>query len=364
MTDAFSTLLKSLQDRPQQQPDSRSLLQSDSLLFMGNPQETVPRLLLLDQNLSPRDKFTWQLIRLHASTNQSAAFPQYDELRVMLATCPASERASRSTVSHCLMMLRLTRWLSLCQRVRNRHNGRVVGNIYALHDEPLTLLDAQRLDNTYLKLLNECSNRTNKLLNLTAHAILQSLLDDPEQKYLASRFEFFNQRAASILLLAKSSDKTQQNSLSPVSGPGTSAPAEKCESAENSEVFYRVPNQDSAYVLNKVKRKRSSTSVCWPETLSLTSAERGAIWRAMEALPAPLCQEVLDNCACRIASGGIEKPLGYILATLRKARQGEFNLFKRQKSARNRTQSAEPEPRVQAMFDHLHAICLARPNKS
>ncbi|EEI3458124.1 hypothetical protein G3D33_000363 [Salmonella enterica subsp. salamae] len=33
----------------------------DRLLFLGNPQQSVPKRLLLARNLSPREKFTWQL---------------------------------------------------------------------------------------------------------------------------------------------------------------------------------------------------------------------------------------------------------------------------------------------------------------
>lgn len=42
----------------------------DRLLFLGNPQQSVPKRLLLARNLSPRDKFTWQLLRLHARRRQ------------------------------------------------------------------------------------------------------------------------------------------------------------------------------------------------------------------------------------------------------------------------------------------------------
>lgn len=47
----------------------------DRLLFLGNPQQCVPKSLLLARNLSPRDKFTWQLLRLHAPDEGNGAFP-------------------------------------------------------------------------------------------------------------------------------------------------------------------------------------------------------------------------------------------------------------------------------------------------
>lgn len=53
----------------------------DRLLFLGNPQQSVPKRLLLARNLSPRDKFAWQLLRLHARDDGSGVFPSYNELQ-------------------------------------------------------------------------------------------------------------------------------------------------------------------------------------------------------------------------------------------------------------------------------------------
>ncbi len=54
--------------------------------------------------------------------------------------------ASRETVSKALVTLRLTRWLSLGRRVRNDLSGQVQGNVYLLHDEPVTPAEAIEFD--------------------------------------------------------------------------------------------------------------------------------------------------------------------------------------------------------------------------
>lgn len=77
-------------------------------------------------------------------------FPSYSELQVQLSNHPQDEKASRSTVSRALLMLRLTRWLSLCHKARDRVSGHILGNVYALHDKPLSVLDAVRFDASYL----------------------------------------------------------------------------------------------------------------------------------------------------------------------------------------------------------------------
>lgn len=144
----------------------------DRLLFLGNPQQSVPGHLLLARNLSPRDKFTWQLLRLHARDDGSGLFPSYSALQRWLSDYPDSQKASRSTVSHALTMLRLTRWLSLCQRLRHTDSGQVTGNLYALHDAPLSLNDACRMDEGYCGLLHHCTRHSNKRIRTAAITLL------------------------------------------------------------------------------------------------------------------------------------------------------------------------------------------------
>ena len=86
-------------------------------------------------------------------------------------------------------MLRLTRWLSLCHKARDRVSGRILGNIYALHDEPLTVLDAVRFDASYLHLLEQCSRHENKTIRATAQGILYDIRQDTSLRYLSSRIE-------------------------------------------------------------------------------------------------------------------------------------------------------------------------------
>ena len=53
----------------------------------------------------------------------------------------------------------------------------------------------------------------------------------------------------------------------------------------------------------------------------------------MKNMPSALRQDVLDDAARRIARGGVQNPLAYLLATLRKAQDGEFNQYRRDKPA-------------------------------
>jgi hypothetical protein len=73
-----------------------------------------------------------------AQRRRRDAFPTYEQLRPWLASMPCAAQASHETVARALTLLRLTRWLSLVRRRRDPKTGRILGNLYVLHDEPLT----------------------------------------------------------------------------------------------------------------------------------------------------------------------------------------------------------------------------------
>jgi hypothetical protein len=65
-------------------------------------------------------------------TGGNTAFPSQGAIGRM------ANIASRSTIARAIAILRATRWLTLCRRVRTP-SGRFCGNVYALHDEPMPL---------------------------------------------------------------------------------------------------------------------------------------------------------------------------------------------------------------------------------
>lgn len=125
---------------------------NEGLLFLGNPQLVFPRLLFEDPVLEPVDRNTWAAIKLAAADGDSVtAFPSYREL---MLRCNVG---SKATISRSISILRSTRWLTVCKARLRDVGGRVRGNIYALHDEPLQLVEVLVLDSGYIKWLEETS---------------------------------------------------------------------------------------------------------------------------------------------------------------------------------------------------------------
>lgn len=141
---------------------------ADALLFIGNWNDALPRLLIHDPVLEPVDKIVWAVIKTCTDPRRGTAFPSYGTI-ARLANVSAE-----GTVARALSILRLTRWLTLCGRVRDRR-GRFRGSVYALHDEPLPLADTLHLDNDYFGLAQRASRHAHARVRLVANSLIRSL---------------------------------------------------------------------------------------------------------------------------------------------------------------------------------------------
>jgi hypothetical protein len=98
-------------------------------------------------------------------TGGNTAFPGYGAIGRI------ANVASRSTIARAIAILRATRWLTLCRRVRTP-SGRFCANVYALHDEPLPLADACHLDADYRVFLRQAAEHTHRRVRAVAQGVL------------------------------------------------------------------------------------------------------------------------------------------------------------------------------------------------
>ncbi|MFV0276201.1 MAG: STY4528 family pathogenicity island replication protein, partial [Parahaliea sp.] len=141
----------------------------EAMLFLGNWHQSIPSLVIQDPILEPVDKVVWMVIMSHArETGSRTAFPDYDTI------ASHTNIASTSTVARAIAILRLTRWLTLCARARQK-SGRFTGNIYVLHDEPLPLRDALHLDAAYMAFVQQSEQHHHGRVRAVAQSVLASL---------------------------------------------------------------------------------------------------------------------------------------------------------------------------------------------
>ncbi len=171
-THALDALIQATIERAQQDSGSTH---TDTMLFMGNRHQAFPTLVVQDPVLEPVDKLVWMVIMLQAqNTGGSTAFPSYEYL------AKNTNVSSTSTISRAIAILRATRWLTLCARLREA-SGRFRGNVYALHDEPLPVVDVLHLDPDYMKFLQQSLGHHHARVRLVAKEVLDTIDEDIQE---------------------------------------------------------------------------------------------------------------------------------------------------------------------------------------
>ncbi|QAB32065.1 STY4528 family pathogenicity island replication protein [Pantoea ananatis] len=319
------------------------------LLFMGNVHDAFPRRLFLDTRLSPLDKTAWVMIRLYAQQNEGAVFPTYDELQAQLASAH-SEKASRETVSRTLLMLRLTGWISLCKKVRDE-GGRVRGNIYAQHDEPLGYRDAETFDPGWLTLVEQSCLSRNKSVRMTALAIINDILLDKSMRHRHSRLALIESRinapSTPLAMMRKNgaarpgsknelSQKAAEKSPLTLSSEselshaqGRKSLSTESELSLKSVSYNRVRNSNRnvrSFTQSVIKETYVADQPVLPESFlaSLNSEDRQMVSEQFGALPVPVADALSGLLQVQLRKGRLTNPAGWMFTMLKRARQGEF----------------------------------------
>ncbi|MEL5589553.1 STY4528 family pathogenicity island replication protein [Serratia ureilytica] len=332
-------------------PDVTNL--RSGLLYMGNVHDSIPRRLFLDTRLSPLDKTAWIMIRLYAQQNQGAVFPTYDELQLQLAS-PFNGKASRETVSRVLLVLRLTGWLSLCRRVRD-DKGRVRGNIYAQHDEPLSARDAETLDPTWLDTVAMGCAHKNRTVSQTAWSVLTDIQHDPTMRHQHSQMAAIAERLGSPQTpqqMAARVSQRQENIPSSDAelsnkSPGSDTELRQIKPGSDTEpsvkqegktqgslselmvksVTYGASTKPNCNVRSFTQSVNKTTYV--PELPAelqniVATDDQRQIGVQLKALPAEVARQVLESLEQAMAKGTLNNPTGWLLAVIKRARNGEL----------------------------------------
>lgn len=309
--------------------------ESGGLLFLGNAHETVPQALLLDPHLGHIEIVGWQMIRLLAGSDRVTSFPTYEQLRRLLRPGPG-KTASKATVARMLFVLRLTRWLSLCSKKRDKHNGRIIGNVYALHDEPLSPEDAAMLDPDYRQFVHHCLKHENPVVRKVAQSIHQAFdeSDSPDCLFdrRARRFEEMNAEF-SMRTQSENSAKNPGSHREPSRKRLETAPSSHREPSLESTTYEKkhwvlTENPDSTVLVHIHKSTSTSTgeTLYWDDALRLSNQEREDLMSTVARLDTETAQYVLDETAGRVRDGKARHPKALLLSLINSASKGDFKI--------------------------------------
>ena len=304
---------------------------SDAILFLGNRHETVPRRLLLDPRLGATEKVAWQMMQLMANDMSHVAFPTYDQLRPLLRA-KAGESASKATVNRVITILRLTRWLTLGRRVRDK-GGYVLGNVYLLHDEPIEPIEANQVDPDYWDFVMRSLIHNNRAIAATAESVVDDVMTSG-LKTLPSRLESVLSR---LNTHTEFSMRTQSNinnltlgsrgELSSVLDENSlSSPREP---SPKSKTYNRVLIENSVPTVSNVSNSIVSTIPFELHSVFQTlepKVLKQFLDRVRDLNPS-ITQNVIDECAGRLLlDNSIKKPGPYLSSIIMRALTDRFHL--------------------------------------
>ena len=372
LADLFDAALKDLTPKPHPSAPAPMAVPTpaasgDAFLFSGNRHESVPRRLFLDRRLTPLERNAWQVFRLMLNDDGVTAFPTYEQLRPWLASMPCAGQASHETVARALTLLRLTRWLSLVRRRRDPKTGRILGNLYVLHDEPLTPFEAMQLDADYLALVSQSLGHSAKAVQVVGLNTLQEIADDPmlSGRTLPSRLQVLAERLADQGITATQSYPQEDAIHDSEEGPASllrngERPSSESEAGPKPapDGALRNPKQDRTVRSSRIdevrttarerEQARAMQGIRLPERfLDLKEEQQAGAMVALQQVDASLRQAVLDEWAERCRGSAIRNPAGYLFGIIQRAIRGEFNAWAKQAGSAPppaATRDAPPEP--------------------
>ena len=154
--------------------DTKASNLTDSLVFIGNWQDAIPRSIWVDSLLTAIDVRCWGIIRTQAVNGSAVMLSLNHLLKETLGY-------SNATISRVIFILRLSRWISLCSTLRTQ-NGKFRGNIYAIHDNPVSLEDAIYLDSHYIEFVKKQTSHKNHSISVLAKSVWQNISDTVQQQ--------------------------------------------------------------------------------------------------------------------------------------------------------------------------------------
>lgn len=317
----------------------------DGLLFMGNPHETVPRALLLDQRLGAVDVLGWQMIRLLSNPDRTTAFPTYDELEPLLRS-GANRKASRKTVARVIAILRLTRWMTLGMKARNTDNGRMIGNVYVLHDEPLAPAESLSLDAEYIEYVIRCTRHHNRDVAEVAQLVRDELAESGVLE-IPSRLEVIDQRAQrqsrAEFPAETQSTPAQFPAETQANSPGFQRKLGQFPEADDPGFQRKLMRESETYdtvsdasgptvrsytnsVCKTTAREADAASLIWSWPLELTADERESVTFLLTGLSTDMQQAVIDEAAGRVDAGKVKNTMGFLHTLAKRAVSDNFQL--------------------------------------
>ncbi|GKT20002.1 helix-turn-helix domain-containing protein [Acidovorax sp. SUPP2522] len=313
----------------------------------------VPLALLRDRRVMPLERNAWMILHAGADPNGCVSGVTYAELQQFLSCVPDRELASRETVSRCLTILRLTRWIHIDAHIRNPLTGRVRVNHYVVHTRPLSFAEVLGRDLTWIGLLDHALDHPTTTVRQIAEQALRDLAGHPEDlarlpQHLIAHAGALRQQDDGRENGGDDDDEDPQGGCGDCGGddselavldrpPGQEPPRDNPQSRSHGRLAHTLArtvrkniNKNNTYVPcpNGVPNRADGGGLDLPASFGALAADQQRdVLRQLRRVAPDRQQEVLDEWSARCLLGKVLRPVGYLFALIGRAIKGEFRLF-------------------------------------
>lgn len=299
----------------------------DSLIYIGNWQDAIPRSIWTDVTLDAIDVRSWGIIRTQAISGSAVMLSLNSLLNQSLGY-------SKATISKVIYKLRLSRWISLCSQIRDE-SGRFKGHIYAIHDKPTAINDAIYLDEDYIVFVKKCRQHNNVQIQSLARSVWTEIdqtigrnelvLEEQSTNRIGEAFNLNSSKTRVHILNLDSNYRVQKLNL--VKQPPEKTNRNEEKQALNDQVHIVNPDEpytttccSSSFFNKNINTKKTTTTttklkqqtcekdLIFPDPFNLSEIELAKMY--LKRVEPELQQQFLDETAAQInAKRNTSKPI-------------------------------------------------------
>ncbi|VEJ09366.1 STY4528 family pathogenicity island replication protein [Actinobacillus delphinicola] len=357
----------------------------NSLVAIGERYHSVPEQLYTDDRLTNRAKILWQMLKVDSSPYKSQFFPSYEQMQLWLSEQAfLGKKVSRKVVTQTLQILRLTRWITLCETERDTL-GRIVGNVYIIHNTSLSVMDTIQITDNYFTFVDKMSKSKDNFVRAVAESVIDELISEKTYhavSHLEAYREAFERKNTSKIQLTPPQDplpkdlsmvtdnvkhrilqdehiekthpisqdlmelgEKQLNSIKELSNDEQNLLSSIMELSkkegelngtkqnENAKSLksHLVPSGNlystSTNNINNTNTNTKNNIYTVFDEIELTENEKGNIIELLNKLDKNLRLQVVEEARLSLKARQIQRPAGYLFAMVNRALQGQFNPY-------------------------------------
>ena len=151
--------------------NNKSMLsRNDGILYFASEQGAYPDMMQIDPVIKPYEKITFNVLWKYARSFKAGLLPTYSMLMRMINI------GSSATLANALTALRITRWITMVERIKPNQPGKEGGKVFTIHGEPLLVQEVLQLDPDYKDfLLSIIHNHRDKRIRKLAKTMLSQV---------------------------------------------------------------------------------------------------------------------------------------------------------------------------------------------